>query len=102
VDGPGHRPLRSRDHPHLPCLPAECSAVIDAKAALRLPLVHHFVQHRVLDLGPGMPGQVPPADCDLQRLAGPNLNRQLTQPGPHAAGQPDWDLPQRSSEVFGI
>jgi hypothetical protein len=39
--------------------------MIDPQAALRLPLVHHLVQHRVLDLGPRMSGQVPATDRDL-------------------------------------
>jgi hypothetical protein len=76
--------------------------VIYAQSALRLPLVHHLVQQRVLDLGPGMTSEMPATDSDLQRPARPNLNRQLTQPGPHAAGQTDGDLTERSTEMPGI
>jgi hypothetical protein len=45
---------------------------------------------------------MPPADRDFQWLAGPDLYRQLTQPGAHAAGQPDRDLAQRSTKMLGI
>ena len=76
--------------------------MIDPESALRLPLVHHLVQHGVLDLRPRMTGQVPPADCDLQRLAGPDIHRQLAEPGAHAAGQPERDLAKRSDEIPGI
>ena len=76
--------------------------MIDPEPTLRLPLVHHLVQHRVLDLGPRVSGEVPAADRDLQRLAGANLHCQLTQPGAHAAGQPDRDLAQCSAEMLGI
>jgi hypothetical protein len=58
--------------------------MIDPEAAFRLPLVHHLMQHGVLDLGPRMSCQVPAANGDLQRPAGPDLHRQLTQPGAHA------------------
>jgi hypothetical protein len=60
------------------------------------------MQHRVLDLGPRMSCQVPAADRDLQRPAGPDLHRQLTQPGAHAAREADRNLPESSREVIGI
>jgi hypothetical protein len=81
---------------------SEGSAVIDAQAALRLPLVHHLVQHRVLDLAPWMSCKVPAADRDLERPTGPDLHRELAQPGAHPAGKPDRDLTQSSTEVPGI
>jgi hypothetical protein len=30
-----------------------------------LPLMHHLVEHRVLDFAPGMSGDVPAADSDF-------------------------------------
>jgi hypothetical protein len=76
--------------------------VVDPESALRLPLVYHLVQHRVLDLGPRVTSEVPAADRDLQRLAGSDLHRQLTEPGAHAAGQPDRNFAQRSTKMLGI
>ena len=99
---PGYRPLRSRYHTDLPRLLAKRSAVIDPEPTLRLPLVHHLVQHCMLDLGPRMSSQVPATDRDLERLAGPDLHCQLTQPGAHAAGQSNRNLAQCSTEVLGI
>ena len=76
--------------------------MIDSEPVLGLPLVHHLVEHRVLDLGPRVPSEVPAADRDLQWLPGPDFHGQLAQPGAHAAGQPDRNFPECSPEVLGI
>jgi hypothetical protein len=66
---PAYRPFRSWDDTYLSRFQAERSAMIDPKPGLGLPLVNHLVQHRVLDLGPGMSCDVPAADGDFQGLA---------------------------------
>jgi hypothetical protein len=38
----------------------------------------HLVQQGMLDLAPGMPSDVTPADGDIDWLAGPDLNCELT------------------------
>ena len=76
--------------------------MIDSEPGLRLPLVHHLVQHRVLDFGPRVPGQVPAADRDLQRLTRPNLHGQLTQSGPHPARKADRNLAESSPEMLRV
>lgn len=56
----------------------------------------------MLHLGPGMPGKVFPAHRDLICLTGLEVNRQLSQTGPHAAGKPDSDLAEDSPEVLYV
>ena len=63
--------------------------MIHGQTGLRLPLVHHLVEERVLDFGPRMPCDVASADGDLDRLPGPDVHAQLTEPAAHPAGEPD-------------
>src|SRR5947207_13238628 len=84
-------PPRLRLDPHLARLAPEAGAVVHRQTTLRLPLVHHLVQHGVLDLGPRMAENVAAADGDLGGPAGPEIHRQLAQPGAHPAGPPDGD-----------
>jgi hypothetical protein len=97
-----YRPFRCRNNSDFLRFLSESSAMIDAQAALRLPLVHHLVQHRMLYLAPWMSRKVPAADGDLEGPTGPDLHRELAQAGAHAAGKPDRDLTQFSTEVPGI
>jgi len=76
--------------------------MIHSKSGLGLPLVYHLVQQGVLDLGPCVPRDVTPADGDIEWAAGPDLNRELTQAGTHAAGEPDRDLAQGPAEVLRV
>jgi hypothetical protein len=76
--------------------------MIDPEPGLGLPLVNHLVQQGMLHLAPGMPRDVTPADGDIDGLAGPDLNRELTQPGAHAARKPDRDIPQSAAEVLRV
>jgi hypothetical protein len=64
--------------------------------------MHHLVQQRVLDLGPTVPGDVPAAQGELHRPAGPNVHRELAQPAAHAAGEPDRDLSQCTTEMLRV
>ena len=73
--------------------------MVNTQSGFRLPLMHHLVQHRLLDLGPGMPGEMPPAQPDLERIAGLQIDGELPQAGAHPAGQPNGNLAQRSAEV---
>jgi hypothetical protein len=41
--------------------------MVDGLAGFRLPLMHHLVEHRMSHLRPVVPGDVPPADPDLER-----------------------------------
>jgi hypothetical protein len=41
-----------------------------------------------------------PAQGELDRPAGPDIHRELTQPEAHSAGEPDRNLSQRPAEVF--
>ncbi len=66
--------------------------MIDLKPGFGLPLVYHLMQQGVLDLGPGVPRDVTPADGNAEGAAGPDLHRELAQPGAHAAREPDRDL----------
>ena len=59
--------------------------MIDSQPGFGLPLVHHLVQQGMLDLAPGVAGDVTPADGDIDWPAGPDLDRKLTQPGAHPA-----------------
>ena len=76
--------------------------MVDPKVGFRLPLMHHLVQHRVLDLAPGMTSQVSATDGDLERFAGPNVHGELAQAGTHPAGEPNRDLAQNAVEVAGV
>jgi hypothetical protein len=40
------------------------------------------------------------AHGQLDRPAGPNIHRELSQPAAHPAGEPDRDLPQSPAEMF--
>lgn len=73
--------------------------MVDTEPRLGLPLMHHLVEHGVLDLGPWMTNQVPPADGDLQWPPRPDVYRHLAQPGTHPGRKPDGNLPQRSAEM---
>jgi hypothetical protein len=76
--------------------------MIDRQSRFRLPLMHHLVQHGVLDLGPWVPSDVPPAYAQLERPAGADVHRELPQPGTHAARKPDPDLLEGTVEVPGV
>ena len=54
--------------------------MIHRQAGLRLPLVHHLVQQRVLHLGPRVPRDVATADRDLDRLPGAEVHAELAEP----------------------
>src|SRR3954447_26055992 len=76
--------LGGRKYPHFARLGTKCWTVVDLQAGLRLPLVHHLVQQRVLDLGPVMSPEVSPTDPDFLGL--PVLvYDQLTEPAFHPA-----------------
>ena len=60
------------------------------------------MQHGVLDLGPGVPREVMPAEGDLLDLPGAAVHRELAQPGAHPAGQPDRDRGERAAEVLEV
>jgi hypothetical protein len=64
--------------------------------------MHHLVQQGVLYLGPGMAGDVPAADGDLQRLSGSGVHAQLPQPCSHAAREPDGHSPEGAVEVLAV
>jgi hypothetical protein len=74
--------------------------MIDSKPRLGLPLVHHLVQKCVLDLSPTVLGDMPTAQGELKRPAGPSVHRELPQAAAHPAGEPDRNLPQRPAEMF--
>jgi hypothetical protein len=76
--------------------------VVHRQAGLGLPLVHHFVQHRMLDFRPVVTRQMAPAERDLDRPPALQVHRQLTEPDPHATGDPDRNVAQRTIEVAGI
>jgi len=56
----------------------------------------------VLDLGPGVPGDVPPAQAQLEWPAAPDVHGELAQPAPHPAGESDLDLSECSAEVPNV
>ena len=99
---PAYRSLRCWQYPHLARLLPERASVIDSNSGLGLPLMHHLVQHGMLDLEPRVASDVTPADSDLQRTTRPNVHRHLAQAGAHTAGEPDGDLTQRTAEVLRI
>ena len=76
--------------------------MIDSKPGLRLPLVYHLVQQRMLDLSPTVPGDMLPAQGELDRPAGPDIHGELPQPAAHPAGEPDRNLPQCPAEMLLI
>jgi hypothetical protein len=64
--------------------------------------MHHLVQHRVLDFGPGVPSDVPAANRDLVRAPGLKIDRELAEPAPHAARESDRNLTQSSAEISKV
>jgi hypothetical protein len=64
--------------------------------------MNHLVQQCVLHFGPGVAEDVPPADRDLQWMAGPDIHAQLAEPGPHAPREPDRQSAQRAAEVLEV
>jgi hypothetical protein len=76
--------------------------VIDSQPPLRLPLVHHLVQQRVLDLSPRVPGDVPPAEADLCRTTGLEVHRELAQTALHPTREPDRNFSEGSAEVLTV
>ena len=73
--------------------------MIHSQACLCLPLVNHFMQHGVLNLGPRMPVDVSPADPDLGWPSSFGIDRKLSEPASHPPRQPDRDLAQSSTEL---
>ncbi len=47
-----------------------------------------------------MPRDVTPADSDIERSAGPDLYRELTQTGAHPAREPDRNLAEHAGKVL--
>lgn len=76
--------------------------MIHLEPRLGLPLMHHLVEHRVLDFGPGVPREVPPAHGDLEGLAGAEIHTHLAEPAPHPAGDADGYLAEGAAEVLGV
>ncbi len=76
--------------------------MIDLKPGLRLPLVDHLMQQRVLNLAPRVPRDVAAADGNTEWTSGSDLHRELTEAGAHAARYPDRNLPQRPTEVLEV
>jgi hypothetical protein len=64
--------------------------------------MNHLVQQGVLDLGPRMAGDVPPADRDLQRASRPDVHAQLPQPRPHASREPDREAAEHAAEMLQV
>jgi hypothetical protein len=64
--------------------------------------MHHLVQHRVLHLRPGMPGEMPPAQADFIGPASLEIDRELAETAAHPAGDPDRNLAQSSAEVLRV
>lgn len=60
-------PHRTRCNTDLTGLLSEDSAVVDRPAAFSLPLVNHFVEHRLLYFVPSVTHNVAAAYCDLYR-----------------------------------
>jgi hypothetical protein len=73
--------------------------MIDRQTGLRLPLVHHLVQHGVLHLGPRVPGHVPPAQGDLERVPVPEIDAELPQAAPHPPRKANGYIAQDAAEV---
>jgi hypothetical protein len=63
--------------------------MVDPQTGLRLPLVHHLVQQRVLNFDPIVPLDMPPAERELEGPAGSDVNGQLSQATAHAGGEPN-------------
>jgi hypothetical protein len=76
--------------------------MVHLEPRLGLPLMHHLVEHRVLDFGPGVTRKVPAAHGDLERAAGAELHAYFAQPAPHPAGDADRYLAERAAEVLGV
>jgi hypothetical protein len=76
--------------------------VIYSQSTLGLPLVHHLVQHGVLDLGPWVPGDVTSTQCDVDWPAGLDVDRELAQPSLHPRREPNLDLAEGTAEVMHV
>src|SRR5438093_5388393 len=86
--GATHSPLCARKYPDHPRPRAKVWAMIHPQPGLRLPLMDHLVEHRVLDFQPRMPEEMAPADRDLDRSLGPEIHAQLAQAGSHSPRDP--------------
>ena len=76
--------------------------MIDRQSTLRLPLMDHLVQHRVLDFRPRMAVDVAPAERNLRCLSGFTVDRKLAEAALHSAGKPDGNGGQPTTEVPAI
>jgi hypothetical protein len=76
--------------------------MVDRKTGLRLPLMHHLVQNRVLDFRPRVAKDMTPADGDLGGPTGCEVYRQLSEPGAHPAGDPDGDGAEAAAEMLPV
>lgn len=65
---------------------------------LDLPLVDHLVQHRVLDRGPPVAGQVAAADGDLEDVTAYRIRTHLAEPSLHLRRQPERYLTEEPAE----
>jgi hypothetical protein len=80
---------------------AEVGAVIQWQVILHLPLVHHLVEHGLLDLGPAIL-EMFPADGDFIHFAGLEIDGELAQPSAHPARKSEGNLPEQSTEVLPV
>ena len=76
--------------------------MIHPQARLRLPLMDHLVQHRMLHFRPGMAGEMAAADGDLDRPSGSEIHAQLAQPGPHPSRDPEGKHAEGAAEVLVV
>ena len=97
-----HFPPRLRLDPDLSCLQSKAATMVDRKTGLRLPLMHHLVQNRVLDFRPRVAQDMTPADGDLGGPTGAEVYRQLSEPGAHPAGDPDRDGAEAAAEMLPV
>ena len=81
---------------------AKRRAVIHTQARLRLPLMDHLVQHRMLHFRPGMAGEMAAADGDLDRPSGSEIHAQLAEPSAHSLGDPEWKHAEGAAEVLVV
>jgi hypothetical protein len=98
---PDH-PLGHRQDADFSRFPSKRSTMIYRHAGLRLPLVHHLVEHRVLDLSPWMACDVPPAQGYFRRLTSAVVDRELTKTPFHPVRDPNRDRRKGVPEVLPI
>ena len=80
-------------------LAPKCESVIQRQSSFDLPLVHHFMEHRVFHFGPGLVPNVGTADRDRDGLTGPHVHAVFAEASFHSSGEAKGDCLESAFEM---